>query len=143
MKDFPAGTIMLISGSSAPSGWAICNGSNGTPNLLNKFVYGAKSDAELKTSGGSDTHVHTEPDTGTNPSHNHGGSASATISASTLTAEATTSTTSYKQCSPNGHGHGDAAITIQSVDGHVHPVPNTNSASNVPLHIQRIYIMKL
>ena len=34
---------MLWSGStsSVPSGWALCNGSNGTPNLRDRFVVGA------------------------------------------------------------------------------------------------------
>ncbi len=143
MKSFPVGTILLLYGSTIPSGWAKCDGNNGTPNLINKFVFGAKVDAELKTTGGSDTHVHTEPRTGKNPSHNHGGSASATISVQTASVAAPTDTSLYKQSPPVNHGHGNATITIQSVDGHEHPVPNTNSASSVPLHIQRIYIMKI
>ena len=38
----PIGGIIMWSGSIAniPTGWALCNGSNGTPNLTNKFVYG-------------------------------------------------------------------------------------------------------
>ncbi len=39
----PSGTIFLWSGSTAsiPSGWVICNGSSGTPDLRNEFVVGA------------------------------------------------------------------------------------------------------
>lgn len=143
MITFPSGTILLLSGSTIPSGWAKCDGTNGTPNLINKFVFGAKTDAELKMTGGSDTHAHVEPNTGISPAHNHGGSASATIAAQTASVAAPTDTSLYKQSPPVNHGHGNATITIQSVDGHEHPVPNTNSASSVPLHIQRIYIMKV
>lgn len=39
----PVGGIILWSGSiaSIPTGWALCNGSNGTPNLTDKFIIGA------------------------------------------------------------------------------------------------------
>lgn len=43
---FPTGGIIMWSGSIAtiPSGWALCNGSNGTPDLRDKFIVGAKQD---------------------------------------------------------------------------------------------------
>lgn len=39
----PTGGIIMWSGSSSdiPTGWALCNGSNGTPNLTNRFIVGA------------------------------------------------------------------------------------------------------
>lgn len=39
----PAGTIVLWSGAAnnIPSGWVLCNGGNGTPDLRNKFIIGA------------------------------------------------------------------------------------------------------
>lgn len=42
----PIGGIILWSGSVAtiPDGYALCNGSNGTPDLRNKFILGAYSD---------------------------------------------------------------------------------------------------
>jgi len=36
----PVGGIIMWSGSSVPSGWALCNGSNGTPDLRNRFIMG-------------------------------------------------------------------------------------------------------
>ena len=43
---FVAGMIMMWSGTIAtiPSGWLLCNGSNGTPDLRNRFVIGANAD---------------------------------------------------------------------------------------------------
>ena len=66
----PSGTIVLWSGTLAtiPSGWFLCNGQNGTPDLRNRFVIGASVDqaGEAKTdvfgyqtkTGGSLTHQH-------------------------------------------------------------------------------------
>lgn len=44
---FPSGVICMWSGSiaSIPSGWVICDGNNSTPNLTNRFVYGANEGA--------------------------------------------------------------------------------------------------
>jgi len=39
----PVGGIIIWSGSiaSIPTGWALCNGSSGTPDLRSKFIVGA------------------------------------------------------------------------------------------------------
>ena len=34
---------MMFSGSTAPSGWAFCDGTNGTPDLRNQFIVAANS----------------------------------------------------------------------------------------------------
>ncbi len=34
----PRGTIVVWSGATAPAGWALCNGENGTPDLRGKFI---------------------------------------------------------------------------------------------------------
>tara|TARA_B100000963_G_scaffold259072_1_gene227351 strand:- start:827 stop:1780 length:954 start_codon:yes stop_codon:yes gene_type:complete len=51
----PSGGIILWSGSSSsiPTGWVLCNGSNGTPNLTNRFVIGAGSGYGVGGTGGS------------------------------------------------------------------------------------------
>jgi microcystin-dependent protein len=63
---FPVGGIIMWSGSvaSIPSGWALCNGSNGTPDLRNRFVVGAGSTYAVDATGGSAdavvvSHTHT------------------------------------------------------------------------------------
>ena len=47
----PIGGIIMWSGTIAniPTGWALCNGSNATPDLRNKFVVGAHSGAGTGT----------------------------------------------------------------------------------------------
>ena len=50
---FPPGGIILWSGTiaSIPSGWVLCNGSNGTPDLTDRFVIGAGGSFNPNTSG--------------------------------------------------------------------------------------------
>ena len=80
----PSGVIMMWSGAEGaiPSGWYLCNGSNSTPDLRNKFIVGSGtgSSYSVGATGGSDTvtlstsqiaaHSHT-----TN-NHNHSASVS-------------------------------------------------------------------
>ena len=70
----PIGGIIMWSGAiaSIPTGWALCNGSNGTPDLRNKFIVGAHSDlsgtAKSSVEGSS-----TFTQTGGDINHNHSG----------------------------------------------------------------------
>jgi hypothetical protein len=43
----PKGTIAAYYGVTAPSGWVTCDGSNGTPDLRGKFVYGGDKSSQL------------------------------------------------------------------------------------------------
>ncbi len=54
----PPGVIVLWSGAAnaIPSGWALCNGQNGTPDLRNRFVVGAGSTYSVGAKGGEATH---------------------------------------------------------------------------------------
>ncbi len=55
----PSGIICMWHGllANVPAGWAICDGNNGTPDLVAKFVKGATGEAG--TTGGAATHTHT------------------------------------------------------------------------------------
>lgn len=80
----PAGIIMLWSGSSAsiPTGWTLCNGSNGTPDLRNNFVVGAGTTYAVDATGGSKDLVV--------PSHTHTATGTSTFSGATLAAHSHT-----------------------------------------------------
>jgi hypothetical protein len=72
----PTGVIVLWSGSigSIPAGWVLCNGSNGTPDLRNRFVVGAGSTYAVNGTGGSADAIvvsHTHTASVTDPGHNH------------------------------------------------------------------------
>jgi hypothetical protein len=85
---FTTGMIMMWSGTIAtiPTGWVLCNGSNSTPDLRNKFIIGAHSDttgvaystvtgSNTQTGGTKDainvSHTHTATSTVTDPGHTH------------------------------------------------------------------------
>ena len=72
-----SGTIAAI-----PTGWTLCNGSNGTPDLRNRFVIGAHSDnagvanttitgTSTLTGGSKDAIVVSHTHTIIDPGHNH------------------------------------------------------------------------
>lgn len=82
----PSGAIMMWSGNiaSIPLGWLLCDGTNGTPDLRNKFIVGAYHDttgtayttitgSDTQTGGTKDaivvTHTHTA--TVSDPGHHH------------------------------------------------------------------------
>jgi len=68
----PAGGIIMWSGSVAniPSGWYLCNGSYGTPDLRDRFVIGAGSSYNPGASGGATS---VTLSTSNMPSHSHTG----------------------------------------------------------------------
>lgn len=87
----PARGIIMWSGTLAeiPAGWALCNGSNGTPNLADRFILGAHPGRLPGNTGGAfsyavatdaqGTHSHSGATAGhaiteaQMPSHQHGG----------------------------------------------------------------------
>jgi len=68
----PVGGIIMWSGTIAniPTGWALCNGSNSTPDLRNKFIVGAHSGAGIGTVATAGPGIST--DTATNPNYTPG-----------------------------------------------------------------------
>ena len=83
---FVAGMIIMWSGTIAtiPTGWLLCNGSNSTPDLRDKFIVGATADSggaaktnitgtPSQTGGSKDASLpsHTHTATVTDPTHTH------------------------------------------------------------------------
>lgn len=154
----PKGGIIMWSGSTAniPSGWALCDGNNGTPNLQDRFIVGAGSTYAVNATGGSATHTHTTGSAGTHK-HNVKGN---THGITTYNPSGTFSSTGYfceddnnpkwhqdnfLQTGKNsGYGEGQHAHDIdmdtKNAGAHTHTVSSSNS---LPPYYALAFIMKL
>ena len=147
---FPSGGIIIWSGSSAtiPTGWVLCNGSNSTPDLRNRFVVGAGSTYAVGATGGSANAVVV--------SHTH----TATVATTSLTGSITDQ---YASGGGNGSTTGVFSQTNYQVDGdggesrpgrtinfdgsHTHTATITTEGvsgtnANLPPYYALCYIMK-
>ncbi len=70
LNGIPRGGIIMWSGSTSniPSGWALCDGTNGTPDLRDRFIVGAGSSYTVGAAGGEATHTLSWEE---RPVHNH------------------------------------------------------------------------
>ena len=105
---FVRGMIMLWSGSTGtvPSGWALCNGASGTPDLRNRFVIGAGSSYAVGAKGGSAN--------ATLVSHSH--TVSGTAAASSISGTAAASSISGSVAAGGGHTH-SASTSVTTSSG--------------------------
>ena len=90
-----------------PSGWWLCDGNNGTPDLRNRFIVGAGSSYGVGNTGGSDTVT-----LGSNqmPSHTHGFGLSANSNGNHSHSYSGT-TSRYTSASGSGTIYGQASPT--------------------------------
>ena len=97
----PSGIIAVWSGSegSIPSGWYLCNGSNSTPDLRNRFIVGAGSGSSYSVG-------------------NTGGSNTVTLSTSQIPAHSHTTNNHSHNASVSDPGHGHSVSV--SDPGHQH-----------------------
>lgn len=55
----PAGAILAWEGAEIPDGFALCDGTRGTPDLSGRFVLGARRESKPGDAGGDKPHTHT------------------------------------------------------------------------------------
>jgi hypothetical protein len=134
----PSGGILLWSGSigSIPAGYVLCNGSNGTPDLRNRFVAGAGSTYAVDATGGSADAVvvsHTHAATVTDPGHLHSFVATQQTSGTNLSGGSAA-------VNPAVTSNTATAVTGISVTNATAGVSGTNA--NLPPYYALCYIMK-
>ena len=142
----PSGGIILWSGStgSVPSGWYLCDGTNGTPDLRNSFIVGAGNTYAVGATGGTAdaivvSHTHTASSVVTDPSHWHyqpnSGGAGGTITAPG--GQANTGNSAYTGYS--GTATAVTGITVATTNAST-GVSGTNQ--NLPPYYALAYIQK-
>jgi hypothetical protein len=95
-NSFPSGGIIIWSGSQStiPSGWFLCNGANGTPDLRDRFVVGAGSTYAVGATGGQNSITSV-------PAHTHGAGNFVTSNTGAHTHTGTTSNSGAHTHTPN------------------------------------------
>jgi hypothetical protein len=143
MDNLPIGTIIAWENAAIPSGWAVCDGQDGRPNLIGKFVRGASSDGQVRATGGAEDHSHTNPGTAKRATHNHGGSKSLSIGSGSGSTSGTVGSGDNSATPGHGHGSGSAGISISDAGAHSHTVPDTSTVGHIPPYITRVFIQRV
>jgi hypothetical protein len=154
----PAGVIVLWSGSigSIPSGWTLCNGTNGTPDLRDRFLVGAGSTYAVNATGGSANaitvaHTHTySGTTASNGAHSHFTFKDVTSSTQGLTyaakAESSSSNDDYNIRSsadtPDIYETNTEAAHNHTYTGTTDSTGTSGTNANLPPYYALCYIMK-
>lgn len=113
----PAGVITMWAGSIAtiPTGWALCNGANGTPDLRDRFVVGAGSTYAVGATGGA-----TSATTSSNGAHTHSGATgSTTLTTDQIPSHTHTGSTGYA----GDHAH--VASNLQGPNAGIYAIGTT------------------
>jgi len=147
---FVTGMIMMWSGTIAtiPSGWVLCDGSNSTPDLRNRFIIGANADdggaaktnvtgSATQTGGSKDAIV---------VSHTHTASVTDSGHAHTASVPYSTSNTLYSGGGADSFGRGPSTLTTTTVTTGITVSNSTEGSSgtnqNLPPYYALAFIMK-
>jgi hypothetical protein len=140
----PTGAILLWSGSlgSIPSGYVICDGTNSTPDLRDRFVIGAGSTYAVGATGGSAdaivvSHTHTATSTVTDPGHTHLSNAMGLVSGTI--GFTVTGGTPYNNVNNTNTASATTGVTVATTNA---STGTSGTNANLPPYYALAYIMK-
>lgn len=138
----PAGVICMWHGllSNIPTGWVLCNGSSGTPDLREKFVKGAVAGQNPGATGGAATHTHAQ-----HPALSHSGTAVGDHSNVNVPATATAAVkigTAGATGAANSHTHTITTIAHSVTQPGAHAAQDHDTPNSEPAYYAIAYIMK-
>jgi len=157
----PMGAIMIWSGTIAdiPTGWALCNGQNGTPNLQARFIVGAGNSIVMDGSVGYQYPVGATGgknkvtlSTDEMPTHNHGGSTSASgvhshsVSVTGAMPQNYGGGSSWNSANLDAKSSETPSTSVSAASAHSHTISNAGgnvAHENRPLYYALAYIMKV
>lgn len=143
---FPSGGIIIWSGAKTaiPSGWVLCDGLNGTPNLQDRFVIGAGSTYAVGATGGATSGSLTiSGSTNTVADHSHGLGNGSNGSSGTATSTAGMSSVSVANGCYGSTTLYSAQTTVSTnAGGHSHTFSGSGSVATLPPYYALCYIMK-
>ena len=136
----PVGGIIMFDDDieNIPDGTSICNGQGSTPDLRNKFIYGASADNQVGNPGGNQEHTHTNSNSAPTGSHSHDFNVS--ISATSNTKKRRSGYDGVDIPSVN-HSHSASGNTGTQAN-HSHGFGNTLAATNIPPYLMLYFIMR-
>ena len=137
----PIGGIIMWSGSiaSIPTGWALCNGNNGTPNLTDRFVIGSGNSYSVAATGGSKDAIVV--------SHTHTGSTDTAGSHTHTYQDRINTGVTEGNVNGNNAGGSDVTRTTAAAGSHSHTITIDSSGSsgtnaNLPPYYALAFIMR-
>jgi len=139
----PSGGIIIWSGSSAsiPSGWLLCDGTNSTPDLRNRFVVGATSTYAVGATGGSADAIvvsHTHTTTVTDSGHTHASSTGqGFLTRNTSAGDALNGGSDWLFANINSTASSTTGITVSA-----NTTGSSGTNANLPPYYALCYIMK-
>lgn len=146
------GMIIIWSGSAAsiPSGWVLCDGANGTPDLRGRFVIGAGGGLSVNDSGGSNidlshthtpnaaaadsadwSHTHTQGNTGISTGNHKHALGTLAVANNTLTVDIATGST---MAPTSNHNHAFSGTETGTEGAHTHTNPSTGTSGAAHVH---------
>ena len=142
MKRLPRGVITAWYGSenTIPSGWALCDGQNGTPNLIDRFVLGGPVPSRLPVSGYDNFTIEEK----NLPTHSHALWHDETKDGGTITYTPIVTYGGLRRVKIDGKGDGNT-FSYGTCEQKFY-TGNTGNGENVsymPKYYQLCYIMKL